>query len=229
MENQTDGVQNNADGAQQENNEQPDSSVNKTVSWENHQRAIDDMHKYKRTSKEKDEVIAKLQQQIGNTEDEKLRENEQWKQLAEKREAEALAAKEEAERSRKAFIESQKFGAVKNAAAAAGMIDLGDLEMLDLGDVETELTSNGRIIINGHDKFIERLKETRPHWFRKKQAPTINGGGGSGDSVASPSGPLTPQDVVKAERDAKMGRITQSEYHSIFNKYVEQKQQLSKG
>lgn len=192
--------------------------IPKTVSWDNHKRALDDMHKYKQRAKD-----AELK--LGENEESRLRDQEKWKDLAERKEAEAKEWKQKAEDVDDLFVNTQKYNAVKRYAVENGILTeaVDDLDTQDLNDVTVERTDSGRYAVSGAKEFVERLKQRRPFWFKKDKAPRINSGGG-----APPDKPkeLTPNDVVQAERDWKAGKIPQSKYQDIYQQYTSQRNQL---
>jgi len=109
----------------------------KVVAWEDHKRALDDMHKFKR---EREELKARM----GSIESERLREKEDFKGLAERYENEAKEYKEKYEGLNTSLQQNAKFNEVRAAALKAGLRGEAesDLELLGLDTVEVELTSN---------------------------------------------------------------------------------------
>jgi hypothetical protein len=191
----------------------------KKVSWKNHRRALDDMHRFKGRANE-------LETRINELEEEKLREKENWKSLAERYKQDADKWKSEAENGKNLFANTQKFNAVKKVALEAGLLPeaLDDLDLLNLEEVVVESTDQGRYAVHGVKEFVERLKTTKSHWFSKKQAPNVNSGGGT--VRPDESTPLTPADVYQAEREMKQGKITREQYQGIYQRYCTQDKQL---
>jgi hypothetical protein len=187
----------------------------KTVSWENHQSAMTDLHKFKKLS-------ADLQAKIGDLESQKLREKEDFKALAEKAEADAKKWKADYEKLNGYLVNTQKLQEVTKHAVASGIRPeaMKDLELIpDFKGVDLDITAKGHFVVSGAKDFVEALKNERPHWFSKVEPPRVNGAGG-GTSVTGKS--LTPQDVLKAERDYKSNRISKDEYKKIYSDYVVQ-------
>lgn len=164
-----------------------------TVSKEDLDRALKDLHKYKAQAKE-------FEAKVKTIETDQMKKNQQWQELAELREKEAKEAREEKERLKESLVFDKKYSAVKEAAMAAGIRKeaVNDLELLDFSDVQIETTSTGRINILGADKAVDRLKTLKPHWF-----------GGKGNKVNSDvpdvqtGGQITMKQINEAEEKAK--------------------------
>lgn len=184
-----------------------------TVSREDHERALADMHKFKKEATE-------LKAREKTAADEKLKAESKWKELAEAKEKEASDAKTESERLRTSYVDEKKFSAVHAKALALGLRPeaASDLEMLDLAQIQVETTSTGKINILGADKFAERLKTLKPHWFDKPK-PKVNGGN---SKVLDSSDPISAQDVMAAEKEGrKSGDMTK--YQETFKKFQQQR------
>lgn len=139
------------------------------VSRKDHQRAIEDMHKFKKLALEKDEALKKL-------ETAKLVEKEQYKDLWEKSEKEKADAIEESSKIKSAYFNGQKFSALKAECAKLGILDsaVSDLDMVDLSEIRTETTSTGRINVLNAKEIAEDIKRRRPHWFGNPGAGKVN-------------------------------------------------------
>lgn len=178
------------------------------------ERALADLHKYKSKAKTYEEKIE--QEKTA-----RMKEQNQWKELAEQREKEAAEAKAETQKIQGSFLGERKFNAVREKCAALGLRPeaMSDLEMLDLSQVQIETTSTGKINVLGADKFSERLKALKPHWFADKQPPNVNSGGPRIDDT---DGTITTDMILAAEAEArKTGDSTK--YHNLFSKYQTQR------
>ena len=131
--------------------------------------ALKDVQKFKARTNELEEKTKKEEEQ-------RLRETENWKQLAELKGKEADEAKERLEKVNANIVENTKYSAVKEAALKAGIRAeaLNDLGLIGLQDVVVETTSTGRVNVLGADRFIDNLKTIRPHWFGKANL-NVNG------------------------------------------------------
>jgi hypothetical protein len=99
----------------------------------------------------------------------KLKEAKNWQEIARIKEDEATAAKQEAQNLKSAIVNQHKSMALRAAALKAGInpASLDDLDILDFDEVSVETTSQGKILVNGADLAIGKLKTLRPHWFLK--------------------------------------------------------------
>ena len=164
----------------------------KTVSWEDHQRALADLQKHKQKA-------LKLEEERKTSQTQELKAKEQWKLLAEQKEQEANTYKAESENLKKSFVNEKKFSAIKDEAAKLGLRPeaMSDLELLDLEDISVETTSTGRINVLGAKTFAERVKTLKPHWFQNAQV-TVNG---SAPRVSDThTGLVSAKDIYDAEK-----------------------------
>lgn len=188
----------------------------KTVSWENHRRAIDDMHKHKKRS-------AELEQQLGDIESKRLKEKEDFKGLYEREKTRAEKAESGLQEFSTTIVNTQRLSEIKSVALQSGLRKeaIADLDLLDMTSVQVEATSNNRFLVHGATEYVERLKNQKPHWFAKDKPPNINSGGGG--VPPTDDGVITPMDLNTAERKAKRGLITDGEYKALFAKYQKQR------
>ena len=192
--------------------QQSDSGEEKprVVRFEDHKRAIDDLHKYKSEAQT-------LREQLEERESERLREKEDFKALAE-REKKLREETEDKLRKHSSFYQNEtKRNAIRAAALKAGIRSEAesDLELIPLDGIEVEITSTGRFLVHGADSFVEDLKRKRPHWFRSSQIPTVNSGGAS--SSLSPDAELTPKALYELERKDP------AKFKEAVKKYQQQK------
>lgn len=184
------------------------------VAKADHDRALADLHKYK------SEALA-LKKERETEKANKMKADNQWKELAEANELKAREAAERAEKIQNSYLGEKKFNAIQSKCQALGLRPeaVADLELLDLEAVQVETTSTGKINILGADKFAERLKTLKPHWFAEKSTTTVNT---NGTRVVDKDGAITPADILKAEKEAhKTG--DKSKYNDLFKKYQQQR------
>lgn len=189
----------------------------KTVSWENHQRALSDLHKFK---KQVDDLGTKL----GDMESQSLKEKQDFKSLYERETEKRKAAEEEVKKVKGWAVSTHRFAEIKSEAMKAGLLPnaLSDLELIPQDNVEVEVTSTGRFLVNGAKDFVENIKKDRPHWFQNPKAPNVNSGGG-GAAVPSGGSELSAHDVYQAERSWKAGKITRKQYEETHMRFRTQK------
>lgn len=210
-----DGVSASPDSGQ--NSEAKTEIQTKTVSWDNHQRSLDDMHKFKKRT-------AELEQKLGNIESERLKEKEDWKALAELEKNRADKAEADYKNTVSTIVNTQRLSEIKTVAIQSGLRKeaIADLELLDTSEVQVEATSSNRFLVHGATEYVERLKNQKPHWFAKDNPPNINSGGGG--VPPTNDGVITPTDVYAAEIKMKRGLISDGDYKTFFNKYLSQQQ-----
>lgn len=184
------------------------------VARADHDRALADMKKHKARAD-------KLEQERKTEKETKLKEQNQWQQVAEQKEREALEAKERADRIENSYLGDKKFNAVRSKCEALGIRPeaVSDLEALDLEDIQIETTSTGKINVLGADKFANALKARKPHWFSDKAAPKVNT---NGQRVIEGSGELSAADLLKAEAEGKKNGNMQP-YYELHKKYQQQR------
>lgn len=210
------GASSNASGAPAESGEENLNPNSPGAPDPDKQRAIEDLHRWKKEAKNLSSSVEQLKAQLAQSQNEKLREKENWKELAEK---EAKRA-EEAEGKYKGLYENlvrtQKYSAVRASALKAGLRPEAeaDLELLPLDDVEFEVTSNNRFIVSKDKEVVENLKKSRPHWFGTEAPPVFNGGGGRGGTGGAAE--VTALDLYAIEK--KHGRASR-EYSEAFQKF----------
>ena len=172
----------------------------KMVDWKNHRRALDDMHRFK---KEAAELKARLEEQ----ENQKLKEKEDWKTYAEREEAKRKEAEERLNSFQGSVFEDKKYSSVREAALKAGMRPeaMSDLELYSLDGVTVEATTNGRFLVHGSEAWVDDLKKSRPYLFSNNDVANINSGGASNKAASQKAPELTPQYLLKLEKDVALG------------------------
>lgn len=186
----------------------------KAVSWENHKRALDDMHKFKQKNKELGDRIKQLEQKLEDYEQKHLKEQEDWKTLFEREKQRREEAERQANEVSESFFENQKFNKVKSLAYQAGLRGEAedDLLRMEFDGVTAEQDERGHVRVYGAESFIEKLKKQKPHWFQQKNAPRINSGGHK---------KAEPQELT-AEYMLELERKNHKKYKELLPKFVEQ-------
>lgn len=188
-----------------------------TVSRADHERVLKDMHRFKTESTE-------LANRLKALETDALTKTNDFKGLYEREKAAREAAEKEKENLRGFMVHNERFNAVKDEATKRGLRPeaLKDLELVELDGLPTEVTSKGRIIVDGAASLVAKLQNDRPHWFGAAKPPVVNPGGGASPGVGGDGGkkPPTVQDLVKAEQDMKRGKITKEQFHTVYREYT---------
>lgn len=158
---------------------EPKVSTEKSVKWEDHKRALDDLHKFKASQRELERKLVELERTREQEQLSKLEEEQQFKKLWETSKQKISTLEQENQNIKQSFFVQEKFNAVKAAALKAGIYEeaLDDFTADKLDDVVIEKTDQGRVIVHGADEFVDKLKKTRPFMFRSTTAPVVNSGG----------------------------------------------------
>lgn len=194
MEKQESGASTSDGGAKGEQQQE----TPKSVSYDDHKRALDDLNKFKGEWKKSQEAINATRAELESLKNQRLAEKEDYKTLAEKYQAELKQKDTELTQFRDGFFTSKKYDAVYASALKAGLRGEAeaDLSLLPLDGVEVERTDHGRVMVHGSDSYVERLKRERPHWFKSEEPPRVNSGGGKLPS----NEPLTRDKVYELEK-----------------------------
>lgn len=184
-----------------------------TVSRAEFERVQADMLKFKKSAKE-------LADQAKTENENKLKAEKKWEELAQAKEREATEAKTERDRLQQSYLNEKKYNAVHAKVLALGLRPeaLSDLEMLDLEELEVETTSTGKINILGADKFAESLKSRKPHWFGDK-TPKVDS---KGRKITESNGSVTLDDVLAAQAEGRKSGDN-SKYYELHKKYQQQR------
>lgn len=186
----------------------------KTVSWEDHQRAMNDLHKFKGRAQE-------LEQKLTDAEKKSLEKSGEYKTLWEQSQEDLKAEREKSANVLKAAMHTHRFGEVKAEAIRQGLRPeaVSDLESISWDGVPVEMTDKGRFIANGVKERVEKLKGERPHWFTVAQAPRINGGGGGPPVGGGTPSKVTTAIMTQAEIDYRHGKISKQKRDETFAQY----------
>ncbi len=187
-----------------------------TVAKDVYENVMKDLQTQKAKARELEDKLKSYNEQKEQLERKSLADKEEWKKLAEIREKEAEDFKKKLEVSSKNTTNYFKRAEIRQQALKQGIREtaLEDIDLLPLDDVQVETTSTGKINVLGADKFIDRLKTTRAHWFNDKSDPGVV----TGTPTTTTAKGVTPADAVKLYREGKM-----AEYNEAMNKIRTQK------
>lgn len=175
----------------------------KVVSWDDHQRALNDLKRFKAEAKQRSQAERELAKRIEDMETSRLQEKEDFKSLAEKRAERIRELEGETESLKSGVFNSKKYDAVYAEAIRAGLRPEAesDLELLSMDSVAVEMTQstngNRRFQVSGAKDFVEELKRTRKHWFKNSNIPDVNPGG---KAFSGSTGVVTAAEVNRLER-----------------------------
>jgi hypothetical protein len=198
----------------------------KVIKPEAYQRALDDMHAQKRRAAELEVKVGELSTQLSDLKKNDLKGKEDYKALWEASEAEKNALKTETTKLKQSVVLTEKFKAAQSALLQAGLkkeaMKILDRESFD--EIVVEWTSEGRILTNGVETYVDKFKKEFPFAFQAAQPPQFNGGGGgsgpTGDEEITPAKIIALEQKMKA-RDAK--QEDRDNYYGAVKKYQEQK------
>lgn len=198
-------------------NEQEPAANSKVINQEDHDRAIQDMLKFKARAKIAEEKLESLSSEVESLKRASLQDKEDYKALYEAEVASHKETKRRADGLKQNVSFSEKHRAVYPALKRAGLIDEAEklITESELDKLELEVTSSGRFNVIGIDTFVESFKTEYPFAFKNSQPPTINSGGNSNSIPTTQK--ITPQMVVAAEGTKDYERLKQA--------YLKQRQQ----
>ena len=142
-----------------------------------------DMHKYKRMAQEATERQNEYEQKLKDIETNQQKSQGKYKELYEAQSNELNDYKGKYEGVLDSVVGDKKLTAVREFALKHNIRSeaLEDLDMVDMSSVVVETTDQGRYNVLGADSFVDRLKSSKPHWFKDATAPNLNNNLGSFD------------------------------------------------
>ena len=189
----------------------------KPVKRSDHQRALDDLNRFKRKAADE----AKERQRLAARLDELERKGKGEDIEALKADLETVRG--EKEQLRASVIKSEKNRAILPALMEAGLRPDAKkiLEHLNTEDLEVEISTHGNITVHGVDDFVKKVKREYAFAFESKKATKVNGGGG-GSNDGGGKQEWTPGALVDLERQCKK-KGDMKPYNAAVAEYLEQK------
>ncbi len=219
MQSDTSGAQDHEQSASSAADENTSSdNQTRTISFEDHKRALDDMHRFKSQARELEQKYTQLQSQLDTKRKADLEGANDWKSLYEQEKAARAELENKHGSLRENIVYNEKFRAVNAALAKSGLRPdaLKILERETLDSIEVEATSQGRFLVHGVDLFVDQFKKQFPFAFQETSPPKINAGGGAtGSSFGDEE--LTPAYMVNLERTDK------AKYYELMPKFLAQR------
>lgn len=180
----------------------------KTVKYDDHKRALDDLHRFKTEAKEAKAQLEQVQQ-------DNLKKAQDFKTLWENEQKLRTDAEAGLGKLKNAIVNNEKYTAIKTAAMKAGLradaVDM--LDHIPVEGVEVEATNQGRFLVHGADTFVEHLKKKMPFAFSNTETPKFNGGGASGSAKA---------ESITAAQLVSIQRTDPAKYPAAMRQYMEQ-------
>lgn len=186
-----------------------------SISKEDHERALADLHKFKADAKKQADQVQTLQDQINQLQKSGLRAKEDYKTLSEQQATEIEGLKKSNETLKNGISKTFRNMQVKSEAKSMGIREdaMKDLDLLDFSaTVPVVFESDGTIKVEGAKEAAETLKKTRSHWFTTGKVDNINTGGKGGGEP----GELTHAYMNELERKDP------AKYKQLYPKYVKQ-------
>lgn len=188
----------------------------KTVSKEDHDRALADLHRFKTEAKKNAETAQSLQDQINQLKKTGMRDKEDYKALSETQATEIDALKKRNETLTTGIAKTFRNMQVRAEAKGMGIREdaLRDLDLLDFSSkVNVKFEDDGTIQVEGAKEAAEELKKTRTHWFQTGKVDNINTGGKGGGNE--------PAELTSAYMNS-LEKTDPKKYRELYPKYVKQ-------
>lgn len=152
------------------------------VSKKAYEEVAKDMHKFKAKSKELDAALNEYQAKLKAIEEEKLMEQQQWKQLAEKRAAELEEEKRKTKETHNRYLRSLKMVELKKELGGSVRDEYLSFANLDSVEFNEDGTLNRDSLVTVANKFRQEHGQLIP----KSENVTITGHAASNGEVTPP-------------------------------------------
>lgn len=187
-----------------------------TVSKEDHDRALADMHRFKTEAKKNADALTALQDQLNQLKKSGMRDKEDFKALSETQALEIEDLKKKNDTLKNGISKTFRSMQVRNEAKSLGIREdaLRDLDLLDFSSkVNVVFSEDGTISVEGAKAAAEDVKKTRSHWFQSGKVENINTGGKGGGGE--------PAELTSAYMN-ELERKDPVKYKQLYPKYVKQ-------
>lgn len=192
-----------ANGGQNQQADQSSTESKSPVNWDDHQRAVKDMLKFKDQSKAEAARVLELQAKLEELNTKVSAQNKDFETLYASEKAKRQAIEDEKNKLLGNVLNSERYRAAYPALKKAGLRDDADnlVEVMGLDSIEVEATSTGRFVCSEVDRFVETAKAKFPYAFQKPGAPVVNGSSGNG--TFNQGEKWTPAKLVALESECK--------------------------
>jgi hypothetical protein len=148
-----------------------------------YEEVTNDMHKFKRQAKEAEAAKAEYEAKLRAMEEERLRENEQWKELAEKRAQELEAVQSEIKNKDERFNTAVKKAALKQELGTS----VRD-EYLSFADVNAiEIDENGSLNMDSLRAVANKFREEHGSLIPPARPESTSKAAPTGQTVSTPT------------------------------------------
>lgn len=191
-----------------------------TIKPEDHMRAIEDLKKFKARSRELETQLQTIQQEAEEQKNKKLTESNDYKTLYEQASQKNKDWETKYSRLKENIVHNEKYKAAQKALIDAGLRKdaLKILDREDFGSIVVEHTSEGRMLVNGVDEYVDSFKKNYAFAFDNKQPAKVNGGGGNASGAFDST--MTPAKLYEIEK--KHG-VRSDQYRAAIEHYKKQK------
>lgn len=195
----------------------------KTVAFDDHKRALDDLHRYKGKAKELQTSFDSLKSEFDTLKTKVAADGNDYKSLYDAEKTKTADLSQKTERLTGSVFHGERYRAVYPELKKAGLRDdaANLIDRLNLEEVEVEATSTGRFNCLGVSAFVEKVKAEFPYAFEHRKAGKVNSGGAGGGSDDTPKD-WTPDKLVKLEKDCRL-KGNMEPYHKAYKEYREKK------
>lgn len=156
------------------------------VSRQAYEEVTKDMHKFKRTAKELEAARNEYEAKLKQIEEEKLAEQQRWKELYEKRNEEIEAVKAEAQQKESAYLNSVKKSALKQELG--GKIKDAYLVHADLSSIE--FNDDGTLNMDSVHEAANRFREEHGELVPKTPSKEATGQAAPTNATVSQGKPI---------------------------------------
>jgi hypothetical protein len=193
-----------------------------TVSKDDHDRALRDMHKFKQAARDAESKLAQMQSQIDDLKAAGLKQKDDYKGLYEATKQKLDEQIEQNNRLKENVLYSERYRAALPALQKAGLSAEASklVEYADLSVLEVE-PRNGRFEVSGVDLFVENFKLEHPYAFRSNKPANVNAGGTNPPTTRGTE-PMTPAKLFELEKQCK-AKGDMAPYKAAYQAYLVQR------
>ncbi len=192
--------------------------ASKQVPLDTYKKALDQVHETKNQLKSVSDQMTALQTELNTLKTKGKESSGDYKGLYEQKNQEFETLKQTHDGFKKSVFNNERMRSLENELKTRGLKE-GSESIIDFADLEKmpyEVTSRGRILVNGVKEIANDLESKYSFAFSKTPAPKINSGGGSGGTEEVNGEELTAEYMTKLEVTDK------AKYKELFPKYLEQ-------
>lgn len=189
-------------GTKNQESSNQDQSKEKLVPWEDHQRAVRDMLRFKDQSKTLATQLAEVNAKLDQIQTERATQDKNFEALYSQEKSKREELETQKTKLLGSVVQSERYRAVFPALKKAGLRDDAEnlLDHWSMDSIEVESTSSGRFSVSGVESFVEQMKKDYAYAFQKPKDPNVNGSSGNGTVKETQ---LTPEGLFKIEQECK--------------------------